>query len=333
MNATDFQKGRPASHVHASLQESLRQLERAQQCAVLWFAEIMDRRLYRELGCSSIYQYAMKRLGFSRSRTRDFIRLAGQLEKLPAVKEAISKGELGYSKAREIVKVATPDTQDEWLRAAKRPRKELVEEVKRVKHAARQDPRQGELLPGQAPVVAPRELPVGFRLELTPEQEGRRAALMERLHKLGGVPTDGAELLLEALAALVDEKEKGPRGPIVSAPPFQVHVHEEKGELTVPTNAGKRKLDRPDRERIQCDSAVCAKGGRNRTTIPPRIRREVLARDRHRCQGPGCGRTRFLEIHHITPRNAGGSNDPDNLTTLCAACHRLWHERGSRLIA
>jgi 5-methylcytosine-specific restriction endonuclease McrA len=53
----------------------------------------------------------------------------------------------------------------------------------------------------------------------------------------------------------------------------------------------------------------------------------VLARDRHRCQGPGCGRTRFLEIHHKRPRAEGGTNDAANLVTLCAACHRWWHER------
>ena len=59
-------------------------------------------------------------------------------------------------------------------------------------------------------------------LDLTPEQEVRRSALVERLHKLGGMPTDRAELLLEALAALVEDREsdntdshakKGPGGP------------------------------------------------------------------------------------------------------------------------
>ncbi|MFN2371472.1 MAG: HNH endonuclease, partial [Candidatus Krumholzibacteriia bacterium] len=62
-------------------------------------------------------------------------------------------------------------------------------------------------------------------------------------------------------------------------------------------------------------------------TIPPSIRREVLARDRHRCQGPGCSRTRFLEVHHRTPRARGGTHEPANLVTLCASCHRLFHER------
>ncbi|MCK5378974.1 MAG: HNH endonuclease, partial [Acidobacteria bacterium] len=39
--------------------------------------------------------------------------------------------------------------------------------------------------------------------------------------------------------------------------------------------------------------------------------------------------TRFLEVHHLTPRTRGGTNVPANLITLCSACHHLWHERGA----
>ncbi|MEN8008578.1 MAG: HNH endonuclease, partial [Candidatus Krumholzibacteriota bacterium] len=256
------------------------------------------------------------------------IRLARQLDGLPAVRDAMVSGELGYTKAREIVGVATPDTQDEWLQAAKKPRKELVREVKRVKQAAKVDPGQTELLPTAPTVVAPKELPVRFQMDLTPEQEARRAALVEQLHKLGGIPNDKAELVLEALAALVETKEKAPRGTLAGRPPVQIHVHEEAGKMTVETDVGKRELSRAEAERMKCDAAICEHGGRNTTTIPPRVRRQVLARDRHRCQSPGCKRTRFLEVHHIVPRSRGGENDPENLTTLCGSCHRLWHERG-----
>ena len=190
------------------------------------------------------------------------------------------------------------------------------------------------LLPTSPPVVPPRELPVRFQLELTPEQEARRAALVERLYKLGGLPTDRAELILEALAALLETKElqgkKCPRGHSPNRPPVQIHVHEngETGRLTIQTDVGERELSRAEAERFHCDAAICKHGGRNTATIPPRIRREVLARDQHRCQAPGCGRTRFLEVHHLVARKKGGSNQTENLTTLCASCHRLWHQRG-----
>jgi len=356
MPAIPYVPHQSAAKVHVSLRRSLAAMDEAHQCAVLWFGEIMRRRLYLDLGFSTINQYAMQELGFSKSRTGDFIHLARQLDKLPAVREEMAKGQLGYTKAREIVSVATPETETSWLEVAKGTRNELIHEVKKAKRAARVDPGQGELLPAPPPVTAARELPVCFQVDLTPEQEARRGALVERLHKLGGVPADRAELMLEALAALVEVKEeeigaalavsdvadstgtdpapraaeKAPRGAFAGRPPVQIHVHEDAatGRMTVQTDVGVRDLGQADTERMHCDAAVCEHGGRNTTTIPPRVRREVLARDRHRCRAPGCGRTRFLEVHHIVPRQRGGSNRPENLVTLCGACHRLWHERG-----
>jgi hypothetical protein len=333
MKALAFVPDLPAQQVHDSLRQSLVALEQAQQCAVLWFAEIRRRHLYRDFGFASINQYALQELGFSKTRTGDFIRLARQLEDLPAVREAMSSGDLGYTKAREIVGVVTPETQADWLEAARAPRRELIREVKRARQAAKVDPGQGELLPQTPTVVAPKELPVRFQVDLTPEQEARRAALVERLHKLGDVPVDRGEFLLEALAAWVESKEKAPRGALTSAPPVQIHVHDHGERLTVSTAAGERELSRTDAERMQCDALICRPGKRATRSIPAKIRRAVLTRDRHRCRAPGCHRTRFLEVHHRVARSQGGSNHPDNLVTLCGSCHRLWHERGRRISA
>jgi hypothetical protein len=333
--AAPFVAGQPAARVHRSLRQSLAAMDHARQCAVLWFADLMDRRLYRELGYASINQYARQGLGFSRTRTGDFIQLARKLDKLPRVKAAVASGTLGYTKARAIVQVATPATEARWLEAAEQPRRTLVAEVKRVKKAAALDPAQEALLPAKPTVVAPEELPVRYAVSLTPEQEARRAALVERLHKLGGVPSDQAELLLEALAALVEVEEARraegatatmpPRRALPSRPPVQIHVHDHGDRLTVQTDAGERALSQPDAARLRCDAAISKPGQRNTTTIPPAVRRAVLARDRHRCQSPGCGRTRFLEVHHVRPRTRGGSNAQANLVTLCSACHRLAH--------
>lgn len=110
--------------------------------------------------------------------------------------------------------------------------------------------------------------------------------------------------------------------------PYQVTVQFcpvcERG--VVPTTRGPREIP-PDRLRaILCDSDVQSVGKRNRATVPPAVRREVLARDRHQCRVAGCSNTRFLQVHHLIPREAGGPNKPANLVTLCSACHRWAHE-------
>jgi hypothetical protein len=49
---------------------------------------------------------------------------------------------------------------------------------------------------------------------------------------------------------------------------------------------------------------------------------KIFARDQWRCQAPGCSSRRRLEAHHIIFRSQNGSDDPDNLITLCHGHHR-----------
>jgi hypothetical protein len=51
--------------------------------------------------------------------------------------------------------------------------------------------------------------------------------------------------------------------------------------------------------------------------------RVILDRDGHKCVR--CGNTTALRLHHIVMVVDGGTNDPGNLTTLCARCHDEWH--------
>ena len=52
------------------------------------------------------------------------------------------------------------------------------------------------------------------------------------------------------------------------------------------------------------------------------IRQKVIKRDKGQCQG--CGKqTARAQVHHIKPRNQGGTNDLSNLITLCGKCHMV----------
>jgi 5-methylcytosine-specific restriction endonuclease McrA len=61
--------------------------------------------------------------------------------------------------------------------------------------------------------------------------------------------------------------------------------------------------------------------------VPAATREFVWERDNGQCQV--CGTSRDVECHHVVFRSHGGGHEPDNLTLLCAACHRLVH--GGRL--
>jgi 5-methylcytosine-specific restriction endonuclease McrA len=56
------------------------------------------------------------------------------------------------------------------------------------------------------------------------------------------------------------------------------------------------------------------------------LRMEILQRDDFKCQEGDERCSGPLQIHHIIPLSRGGSNNPENLVTLCLYHHSLKHE-------
>ncbi len=87
--------------------------------------------------------------------------------------------------------------------------------------------------------------------------------------------------------------------------------------------------------RIACDATLTPLltrhgepigSGRAGRTIPPALRRAVVARDRH-CTHPGCSvPAAWCDVHHIVHWADGGLTVLANLTLLCRRHHRLAHE-------
>lgn len=66
--------------------------------------------------------------------------------------------------------------------------------------------------------------------------------------------------------------------------------------------------------------------GTHRHAAPPAVRRAVLERDGGQCtatddNGDRCT-TPATDVHHLTEHADGGTDDPNNLASLCA-----WHHR------
>jgi len=319
-----FVTGLPAAEVHSRLKDALVELQRAEKNVLLWFSEIARRKLYRELSYSSLQMYATEALGFSRNKTRQFIRLAGVMEELPVLRESVARGEIPWTKAREVAKVATPRTEKRWVAEARRSsNRQLEKKVKRAK--VRRNNGQQALDMGKQEEV---EVPVTVNLRFSPEQFARWEAMLEKIRKQG--QSDSREELV--LAALLEASNGAgvPRGTATS--PYQVVIYQcgTCKRAHVATSRGEQRLSKAALEAALCDAQVLEPGKRNRSTIPPAKRRQALARAKHRCQMPGCSHRQFLEVHHRVPRERGGGNDLGNLVVLCSSCHRLLHERPDR---
>ena len=309
INLPDFAAGLDAADVDASLRQALTACDRARECAVLWFAEVQRRALFRALGYASLDLYATQALGFSLNRYWQFKRLADDLDRLPVLREAVASGDVGWTKAQQVARVATVETQAVWVEKAKvTGRRELEREVK----AARAD---AALAPAQAT----------FTLRTDAVQLARLEALLEKARKLKRVPAgaDRTDLVLAALEALVAGGCAG------GGPSAQIIVQQcpDCAAATVVTSRGEQPLAPAQVAALACDAHIKTPEKPNRATIPPSVRAAVLARDRHRCTTPGCRSVHFLEVHHVVPRSRGGSNRAENLATLCSRCHGFVHER------
>ena len=94
--------------------------------------------------------------------------------------------------------------------------------------------------------------------------------------------------------------------------------------------------------RLACDAEIIpmilnSKGGpadvgRCSRTVPLRLRRLLIARDRH-CQWSGCcAPPSRCDAHHIIHWLDGGPTNLDNLVLLCHTHHRHLHQHGYRMI-
>jgi hypothetical protein len=92
------------ARAHLDLQEAeaLREAQRLQ--------------LWRQFGHASLADYMVQELGYSSHRVADDrLRLANALPQLPKLSQALQNGDLNFSQARELARVATPQTEAVWI--------------------------------------------------------------------------------------------------------------------------------------------------------------------------------------------------------------------------
>jgi len=318
--------------------------------SIHYLARIHDRKVHRALGYASITDYAAAVAGFTRNQTEVFLALGRRLDAYPEVRKALESGELPCSKARLIVERATPEEERRWVDAASRLGvRALKRELPRSLAAERLDssvsddagrraesPESDAAMPkvGEPPAVPsvsgpqPADTLCHVTYSFTPEEYAVWSTTMEHLRKRGRKESK-ARILIDALSMLIDDTGTGAaRG---SRFLLQIHkcpacrmaqIHNARGRFRAPVAL---------LAAAECDAVVEDTANRRRSTIPPRLRREVVRRDDHRCQASGCRHTMYLEVHHRVPSAQGGRTELGNLITLCSGCHRELHRREAEL--
>jgi hypothetical protein len=298
-----------------------------------WLLAAWRGGVHARLGYGSFREYVERLFGYGSRLVQDKLRVAEALEGLPVLARALQDGQACWSVLRELTRVATPETEAEWLAAAAG---RTVREVEQLVSGHGPGNRPGD------PCDAAMRRHV-LRFEVSGEVLASLREALSKLRRDAGEPLDDdAALLLMARAVL-----EGPTDSGKSSYQLALTVCEHCRRGTVQGNGEPVQVEPEVVEMAACDAQqlgrldhepVHAHGGvhaallpRATQTIPPAIRRHVLRRDHGRCVVPGCRHATYVDLHHLVARVEGGQHDPDYLVTLCGAHHRALH-RGALII-
>jgi hypothetical protein len=322
------------------IDRTLRRLAQAQSALdadeMHWLRVADAHGVWPHLGYVHALEYLEDVFGYAPRTALERLRVARELGELPQLEDTLRVGELSYSAVRELSRVATPETIETWLDAAKGLRFRDVERMVAGRKKgdgpdAKPDPalvkhRVVLELDGESLAIW-RQMRQVVELELEQSLDDRSLVLAVGERLLGGrrVELGGEAVGESSVASSVGEAKS-----LLERLDYMIHIitcrecggtWQDGGGVRVPI--GKSVL-----ERARCDALVCddEQGERATRTIPLAVRRQALERAQHRCQVPGCRSSKHLRIHHVVFRSVGGRHELWNLVVLCDGHHRVLHD-------
>jgi len=303
--------------------------------------EFDKRELWKRDGCRNMGEWLAGRYGISLSEGLRRTRAAHALEELPLISNELEAGRLSLDKIEQLARFATPATEANLLRWARRATLSAV-----WKRADRET---------RAPVAEIQSAHIVRFLEWWTCDEVGSMSLQ------GQLPADEAALFTKAIDRLADKIARNPEedgnllsrraDALVALASGQIAADPDPDRATVVVHADVKTLVNgnagayveggpalhPDiAARLTCDSRIqmVLHGndgnvmgiGETSRLVPPQMKRVVMDRDGG-CTFPGCGTTRFVDAHHVIPWPKGPTR-PDNLTIACRTHHNLVHKFG-----
>jgi 5-methylcytosine-specific restriction endonuclease McrA len=339
------------------LLELLRREQGAMADFLVALADFDRRRLWRELGHTSLFAFLHRELGLSAGAAYYRKTAAELIQRLPEVVEPLRDGRLCLTSICELAKVITEENRAEVLprffHTSKQEAKAVAAEI-----APREAPPHRAVVTAVAPVVAAMRgaappLDLGhqsFRLDETPPTHAIVAAPQPTLPAAAPPPRTLTEPLTADLRRLHITVSKRFLEKLEAARDALSHSHPgadteallEAGLDLIIERAAARKglVNRPRAQRKapahsppSSDAAEPAEVEAQRPRhLPAAVKREVWVRDEGRCQfrlesGELCGSTHRLQFDHVRPVALGGKSTVDNLRLACAAHNLLTARR------
>ncbi|MHC4853737.1 MAG: HNH endonuclease, partial [Planctomycetota bacterium] len=304
----DLVAGLPSGDLERCLLRANRHTEVGHRLLAFYLNEVQERGVHQLWGYSSAVHYAVERLDMHRRKAQMLVAVGAALLRLRAIDRAFAAGEITWSKTRLLCRVASEETEAEWLPKARDLGCRELEWLVR------------SCLPGDRPPSGSGGggLPkVRFHVhaELGALDHEIWEQAKQKLARERGTAVTDAELMAELSRMLLSTRADGsiPGRKPVSGSCFQVVVDAK--TRAVQTDDGPVPLSDAEVEVAVSDGA---------SQLNKVQRRKVLDRDGRRCRC--CRSRRNLQIHHLQFVSQGGESKADNLLALCSYCHSRIHE-------
>lgn len=266
--------------------------------------EIERRRLYSDLGYSSLYDYAVLELGYSEGQANRRITAMRTIKELPEVEAKIASGELNLSNVQQAQTLFR-----EWARTE--PQKSLGKSEK-LAVLARIENKSVRAAQKELIAICP-------KLALPAEKE---RLVTEDVTEVRFLMNESLKAKLEELRSLL-----GPKGASMS----YGDLFDAMSDLSLAAVKAKKF----GKKRSQVAVQIAEQQGADTTMMPSTSKARVSANARHisaavkhlvwkRDRGccTKCGSRRNLNYDHIRPVAVGGLATAENLRLLCFGCNQ-----------
>ena len=309
-----------------------------------WVARGARVGVHRLVAMGSLVDYLVEVVGMDEHTAQEWKRVGTALGTLPILASAMDRGEVRFSAAKEVTRVATPETDREWTEAARQSYR-TVQKLVRFKQ------------PGDLPttVVQPEAMPRRMQLWLSPEEfafvtqaidrakrkAGRSLRLEEALAMVSQAYVEGGDGTQRRMRTTMFQCERC-KSTFMDAGADRIRIDTTPAALAETSRAGPAPA--ADRDEITAratsraggsvaptyDEAALVMDARSRH-IPMEARRQVFERCGGKCSVPGCSNRLFLHFHHLDAFSKGGTHDPSRIALVCSSHHRAIHDGRMRV--
>lgn len=299
----------------------------------------IKKKFYAQLGYSSVMGWLIKNHGYPKNSAYRRIEAAKLVTSVPSAIEKLEAGKVNLStlatlqsairreEARTSVKLEA-SRRDELFKLIENKTEEQTERLVAIEFP--------EIIKDKVESVKPVSA-TETRMNLI--FNAKQMALLERVKEITGhshFNASWSELVIVMAKEFVkqmDPVQKAERSIIRAEAKLEKVARREencdrRGEVAAWTKGSKAKRE-DGKERVSQEKGTGAVPQSKESSVSPKLRAVIIYRDGSRCtfvdpiKKLRCDCRSLLEVDHVIPRALGGTNEPDNLRTLCRTHNQL----------